>query len=181
MSKEKRRNIISSAFCGALASYILYLTLTTFVKEKATGGGPFANSAFYPQLVAGVIILLSILLFLSSLIKKGKGKLLEAEKDEPADAREQFAEDQPLEQDKPPRGTSVAIALILILYTVSLDLFGYIIVTPFFMALLFGMLAVRHWITIVFLSVISTYSLYVFFASLLGVILPPGRYSFIWW
>ncbi len=182
MSKERISNIISASFCVALALYIFYLTLTTFVQDQATGGGPFANSAFYPQWVAGVIIFLSLLLGVSSLLRKREREEPRwAEKDEAADALDRLEEKQPLGQDNISGGAIIGIAFILIVYTVLLDMFGYIVVTPFFMALFFWMLRIRNWIAIALLSVISSVALYVFFSSILEVILPPGRYSLIWW
>jgi hypothetical protein len=182
MSKERMRNIISACFCVGLACYIFYLTLTTFVQDQATGGGPFANSAFYPQVVAGVIIFLSVLLVISSFIRKTGGEKRSATvNDETLSAIEQPREGQPLGNDKISRKFLIAIAFILIAYTVFLDMFGYVVVTPFFMALIFWMLKIRKWIAITLLSVISTFVMYVFFSSLLEVILPPGRYSLIWW
>jgi len=182
MSKERIWNIISASFCVGLACYIFYLTFTTFVQDQASGGGPFANSAFYPQLVAGVIIFLSVLLVASSLIqKRGGEKRSAAIKDDTIQAIDQPKEGQPLGNDKISRKFLIAIAFILIVYTVLLDMFGYVVVTPFFMALMFWTLKIRKWIAITLLSVISTFVMYVFFASLLEVILPPGRYSLIWW
>jgi len=182
MFKERRWNIISASFCVGLACYIIYLTLTTFVEDRATGGGPFANSAFYPQLVAGIIIFLSVLLVISSFIQKPGGeKPPEAGKDETLRDIDQPEEGQPLGNDRVSRKFLIGIAFILIVYTVLLDMFGYAVVTPFFMALMFWMLKIRKWIAITVLSVISTFVMYVFFASLLEVILPPGRYSLIQW
>jgi len=182
MSKEKLWNLISASFCIAFALYVLYLTLTTFVQDQASGGGPFANSAFYPRLVAGLIIFLSLLLGASSLIQKTKReKSRGTEKDEPARVLDQVEEKQPVGEDKVSIVRIIAIAIVLIVYTVLLDLFGYVVVTPFLMALLFWMLRIRNWISVAVLSVVSTFVLYVFFASILEVILPPGRYSLPWW
>ncbi|MFQ5946811.1 MAG: tripartite tricarboxylate transporter TctB family protein [Anaerolineae bacterium] len=181
MSKDKRLNLISAALCLALAAYVIYLTLTTFVEEEATGGGPFANSAFYPQLVAGAIVLLSILLIGLSFVKGYVGRSVEAESEQAPQVREPVGDGQALEERPRRLWRSLAIAALLILYTLLLDLFGYLAVTPPFMALLFWTLGIRRWIAIVSLSLGSTLSFYVFFAWLLDVILPAGRYSLTFW
>ena len=120
-SKERVWDVVAASFCAGMALFIIYLTHTTFVEADVSTGGPFANSAFYPRLVAFVIV------------------------------------------------------------SLLLDRFGYLIVTPFFMVVLFWLLRIRKWITVLLLSVISTVALYLFFSTVLEVILPPGRYSLIWW
>ncbi len=178
MSKEKIWNIISASFCIMVALYIFYLTFTTFVEDEASTGGPFANSAFYPQLVAGLIIFLSMLLGISSLLKKREQEEPpRGRKDESARVLDQPEDKKPVGADKVSGVAIMAIAVVLIGYTVLLDWFGYVVVTPFVMALLFWMLRMRNWITVALLAVVTTFALYFFFASLLEVILPPGRYS----
>lgn len=182
MSKERLWDIIAASFCTGLALFIIYLTLTTFVEAGASTGGPFANSAFYPQLVAGIVIVLSILLIISSFIqKRGEAIPHPAEEEKTVGSAGQPDGAQSTERDEVSRKVLFAIAFVLILYTSLLDRFGYVLVTPFFMGLLFWMLRIRKWITIALLSIISTAALYIFFSSVLEVILPPGRYSLIWW
>jgi hypothetical protein len=182
MSKKRLWDIIAASFCIGLALFIIYLTLTTFVDAGATTGGPFANSAFYPRLVAFVIVSLSILLIISSLFKKkGGAPLSSVEKKESAPQKPPSRGAQSLERDEVSRKVLLAVAVVLIVYTMLLERFGYLTVTPFFMAVLFWLLRIRKWITIVLLSLISTASLYLFFSSVLEVILPSGQYSLIWW
>lgn len=181
-SKERVWDIVAASFCTGLALFIIYLTHTTFLEADVSTGGPFANSAFYPRLVAFIIVSLSILLLISSLIKKrGGAPLSSVEKKEAAPEKAPSGRTIALEQDGVSGKVSIAIAFVLVVYTVLLDRFGYLFVTPFFMVVLFWLLRIRKWITIVLLSLISTAALYLFFSTVLEVILPPGRYSLIWW
>ena len=170
MSKIKIGDLVSAVICASIASYAIYLTLTTFVTDQAAGGGPFANSAFYPQLLAGVIIFLSIILALSSFIKReGDSATAGAESVYSMPLEENG---RALDQDKLSVTMIVAIAALQLLYTMFLDTFGYLWLTPVYMALMFWMLKIRNWILIAVLSLASTFTLYYFFSLLLDVILP---------
>jgi len=182
MSKEKRWNLICAAFCVVLAIFILYLTLTTFVKEKATVGGPFANTAFYPRLLAGAIIFLSLLLAGTSLMKKIKGKKTYGGMgDSTIDSFNEAGKKELSEQDTISRGMLLALPFILVTYTILLNIFGYIVVTPVFMILLFWILKFRNWAMNILLSIIATFTLYLIFALFLNVILPRGRFPLVRW
>jgi hypothetical protein len=170
MSKIKIGDLVSAVLCGSIASYAIYLTLTTFVTDQAAGGGPFANSAFYPQLLAGVIIFLSIILALSSFIKKKDDPAISTV--EPVGLVSAEEDGEAFEQDKISGIMIIAVAIVQIVYTILLDKFGYLWLTPFYMALMFWMLQIRNWILIAVLSLASTFVLYYFFALLLDVILP---------
>ena len=114
MSKIKIGDLVSAVICASIASYAIYLTLTAFVTDQATGGGPFANSAFYPQLLAGVIIFLSIILALSSFIKKeGNSATVGAES---VDSMPLEENGRALEQDRLSVTMIVAIAALQLLY-----------------------------------------------------------------
>jgi putative tricarboxylic transport membrane protein len=180
MSKEKRWNLICAAFCIVLAIFILYLTLTTFVKEKATVGGPFANTAFYPRLLAGAIIFLSLLLAVTALMKKTKRRRTYVGMGD-VDSFNEAGKKELSEQDTISRGMLLALPFILVTYTILLDIFGYIVVTPVFMILLFWILKFRNWAMNIILSMIATFTLYLIFALFLNVILPRGRFPLIGW
>ena len=182
MFKKTVGDLVAAAFSVGAAFFIFYLTLTQFVIDKASGGGPFANSAFYPQVVAGVIIFLALLLTAYSLWHKKEKDEPSAEFEEVGIPADQPGEAQsPKSQEKAPRNLSILIALMLVLYTVLVDLFGYVVVTPFLMGFLFWVLKVRKPLSIILLSLASTWAMYFFFQELLDVILPPGRYSLIQW
>ncbi len=180
MFKKLNWDLVSAAFCLGMAIWIIYLTLTQFVIDRASGGGPFANSAFYPQVIAGVIIFLSLLLIFQSFTKKRREEASPPPPERPVPVPDSSREGQPItETEKLPWGTSGVIVFVLILYTILQDLFGYVWTTPFFMAFLFWMLRVRKPISIILLALASTYSMYLFFQELLDVILPTGRFSWM--
>jgi hypothetical protein len=182
MSKEKRWNLICASFCVVLAIFILYLTLTTFVKEKATVGGPFANTAFYPRLLAGAIIFLSLLLAGTALLKKTKAKKTYIGMGNgDVDSFNEGGKKELSEQDTISRGMLIALPFILVTYTILLNIFGYIVVTPVFMILLFWILKFRNWAMNILLSIIATFALYLIFALFLNVILPRGRFPLFGW
>ena len=170
MSKIKYGDLISAVVCGSIASYAIYLTMTAFVTDQAVGGGPFANSAFYPQLLAGVIIFLSIILAISSFIKKKEDQATTTA--EPIDLVSPKENGETPEQDKISGIMIIAVAMVQIVYTILLNKIGYLWLTPFYMALMFWMLKIRNWILIAVLSLASTFILYYFFSLLLDVILP---------
>ncbi len=162
-----------------LALFVFYQTKTRFILEQAVGGGPFANSAFYPQVIAGVMIFLAVLLGISALLKKKsepqadetQGPLPEGI--EVPNAGEEIEVEELQEKPSPVR--IVAAAALLVLYTALVDLFGYWLTTPVFMLVLLKVLDVKSWITAALLAVVSTVVLYGFFSEILDVVLPYGK------
>ena len=178
--KEMKMNIIEGLFCIGLAIFIIYVTLTQFTIDEYSMGGTFASHSFYPQLIAGVMIFLSVLLIVSSLIRKKEGtaSVSEAKKQTVQDQK-QAKGDLDSEREKVSKKIFFGVALLLILYTICLELFGYILVTPFFMLFMFRMLKIRKWTTIILLSIVSSGAIYYFFSVVLEVIFPQGRYPLI--
>jgi hypothetical protein len=178
MNAQKKWNIISAAAMFMMALFIFYVTKTRFVLEQAVGGGPFANSAFYPQVIAGVMIFLAVLLAASTLFKRKKPQAEEKPAplpegiEDPGSGEEIEVEEL---QEKPTRLKILAVAGILVVYTVLVDLFGYWLTTPVFMLVLFKVLDVKNWIAAVLLAVTSTAVIYGFFSEILDVVLPYGK------
>ena len=175
MESENKKNLISAGFMILLALFVIYLTMTQFVTEQAVGGGPFANSAFYPQVIAGVVILLSVFLAGSTLIKKRR-----ASKPPPVpegvslpEADEEVAREEL--KDKPSMLKILLVAGELVVYTVLVEILGYWLTTPIFMAVLFRLLNVKSWIGTILLAIATSAVLYLFFSEILEVVLPYGR------
>jgi len=181
MNKEKRWNLISAGFCTVLGGVILYLSYTTFVKMEATVGGPFAGTGFFPRVVAGTAIFLSILLALTSIVKKGgpSRPVVGFDVETPVDPETE--KKWRSEENTIPRGMIIGFAFLLLIYTFLMEMFGYLIVTPFFLILFFWILKVKNWAINITLSIVTTFVLYLIFALLLNVILPSGRFSIIGW
>ncbi|MBW1961132.1 MAG: tripartite tricarboxylate transporter TctB family protein [Deltaproteobacteria bacterium] len=174
MSEKRLITLISAAVFLGLAFFILYQTMTTFVLDDASTGGPFADSAFYPRIVAGVIVVLSVFLILSTLVKKDD-KVSDVKVENQADQTPRVGGKNELMP-----GVSFVFAFMLISYTLLVDVLGYVLVTPFFMGTFFWLLKVRKPFTILLLSLISTFGIYFFFQELLDVVLPPGRHFVLW-
>ncbi len=179
-SRKMKNDIFEGIFCIALAIFIIYLTLTQFTIDEYSMGGTFASHAFYPQLIAGMMIFLSVLLILSSLIRKrGTAASVPEAKKETVRDKDQAEGGLASQKEMISKKLFFGIALLLILYTICLELFGYILVTPFFMLIMFRMLKIRKWTTIILLSIVSSGAIYYFFSVVLEVIFPQGRYPLI--
>lgn len=183
----EKKNLIAAGFMLLLAGFVIYLTVTQFVTEQAVGGGPFANSAFYPQVIAGVIIFLSVILAVSTIIKKKRAVQQQHPFTEdapvsegqtiPAEVPEPEGEGVPPVdvEDKPSKLMILMVAAVLVVYTILLELLGYWFMTPIFMVILFRMLKVKNWIATIVIALASTAILYLFFSEILEVVLPYGR------
>jgi len=183
----EKKNLIAAGFMLLLAGFVIYLTVTQFVTEQAVGGGPFANSAFYPQVIAGVIIFLSVILAVSTIIKKKRAVQQQHPFTEdapvsegqtiPAEVPEPEGEGVPPVdvEDKPSKLMILMVAAVLVVYTILLEILGYWFMTPIFMVILFRMLKVKNWIAAIVIALASTAILYLFFSEILEVVLPYGR------
>jgi len=187
-SKKMKMDMFEGIFCIVLAIFIIYLTLTQFTIDEYSMGGTFASHSFYPQLIAGIMIFLSILLIVSSLIRKkgattsiseGATASVSEAKKETARDQDQAGGDLASQREKVSKKIFFGIAILLILYTIFLGLFGYILVTPFFMVIMFRMLKIRKWMNIILLSIVSSGAIYFFFSVVLEVIFPQGRFPLI--
>lgn len=177
MESENKKNLISAGFMFLLALFVIYLTVTQFVTEQAVGGGPFANSAFYPQVIAGVVILLSVILAGSTLIKKRRASEQQPPVPEGGVSLPEADEEVAREElkDKPSKLKILLVAGVLVVYTVLVEILGYWLMTPIFMAALFRLLNVKSWIATILLAIATTAVLYLFFSEILDVVLPYGR------
>ncbi len=183
----EKKNLIAAGFMLLLAGFVIYLTVTQFVTEQAVGGGPFANSAFYPQVIAGVIIFLSVILAVSTIIKKKRAVQQQHPFTEdapvsegqtiPAEVPEPEGEGVPPVdvEDKPSKLMILMVAAVLVVYTILLEILGYWFMTPIFMVILFRMLKVKNWIATIVMALASTAILHLFFSEILEVVLPYGR------
>lgn len=171
---SRHHNILSSAVFLGISAFVYYQTYTRFVVRQAVGGGPFANSAFFPRVVAGAMALLSLILLIKNLINP-------SEKDSevidqgitPPRPTDLAAESGELK--KPSAVQVVSVAALLLAYTVALPLFGYLVTTPLLMIGLFLLLGVRRPLTLILLTVGSAGMIYLLFSEVLNVILPRGR------
>jgi len=126
------------------------------------------GAAFFPNLLALILVILSILLIIESILleraKKAKTVI---------DSGERLEEDSfAVETLSYPHliGTIVLTGLYIIL----LPPVGYLIVTPIFLIVLIWFLGTVRWLTNILCSVLLTIILYILFHTMLGVALPSG-------
>ena len=170
----RKQNIVSGIALLAISVFVYYQTYTRFVTSQAVGGGPFANSAFFPRVVAGVMAILALILLAKSLFRIGDDKAQTIEQGITPSTRQEYLE-QEADIEKPSRLQVLSVAGLLLLYTLLLPLLGYIVATPLFMAALFYMLRLRRPFPLAILSLGSVAVIYFLFAELLNVIMPRGR------
>lgn len=164
VSNKKKTNILHGMLVIGFSVFIIYLTMTTFIEDEFSMGGTFASAAFYPQLIAGVMIFLSVLLIITSFLSKKEYSVPTQEKIENED------------NSQISRRAFWGSVFFLILYVFCLDKFGYLLITPLLMAGLFWSLEIRSWKSIVLLSIVSSGGVYLFFSVGLDVLLPQGQY-----
>lgn len=171
--KRKRGDIAAAVAFLTLSGLLYYQTYTRFVLQQAVGGGPFANSAFYPRVVAGTMAFLALILLIKNLVPLQVRH--ESDAEETAVAQQDESAGQRGE-DRPTAIRLLSIAALLLLYTIALPFFGYIAMTPLFMAGLFWLVGLKRPVTLVLLSILSSAVIYFFFSAFLNVILPHGRF-----
>ncbi len=167
---KKKMNILHGVLVIGFSGFIIYLTMTTFIEDEFSMGGTFASAAFYPQLIAGVMIFLAVLLIIIELFSK-------KERSTPTPIKHDLEGSIKKGDDAHTSHRAFwGSAFILIVYIFCLDKFGYLLTTPFLMAGLFWSLNIRSWKTIILLSIVSSGGVYLFFSVGLDVLLPQGLY-----
>ena len=160
MDKTKLNIIVSLVFIG-IGFYVFYDTYTDFAREGFASGNAEMNSAKYPRVLAGGLIVLCILEIFSTLRKKKA-----AEQD-----REELSDDI---VEKKHYGLALATIAVFLAYIILVDVFGYFLTTPFMLFLMFVILGVRRIWEAAALSVVTTVVLYFLFSVGLELILPYG-------
>jgi len=64
--------------------------------------------------------------------------------------------------------------IILVAYVYSIDIFGYLVMTPLALVLLMRYFGQKNWFLILSLAILITAGLYVFFRYIMYIILPEG-------
>lgn len=169
-SDKKSQDIATSVFCVFLGAMIIYLTYTTFPQEGQAVGGLFASSRFYPQLVGGIMILLSIIMLVSTVFKKPVRKST-------GNADDQTKNPQAAQAGLKPIWRLFLFILILALYTALLETIGYFLLTPFMLLALFKLLNIKKWTSAIALALITSFTIGIFFTWLLQVVLPEGLFT----
>jgi len=147
----KKANIIIAILLIIFGSYYAYLTSRLPTRNLPNTLG----IDFMPWLLVVCLFILSILLLLNTVLGK---------------PRERFDPKISLKE-----GLGIIFLTVFVYaYVQVMYLFGFVWVTPFFMAVLMVMTGSRKWKEIVVLAIASPMVIYVFFQKIFQVILPGG-------
>lgn len=115
------------------------------------------GSSFMPWTLNGILFLLSLLLLIFNLVKGST---------ENCDFRISLKE-----------GSGVILLTIFVyIYVLAMSFLGFLIITPFFLAVLMLITGSRKWKEIVLVSICATFGIYLFFQKVFQVILPRGEF-----
>lgn len=149
----KRANIIIAIVLLIFGSYYAYLTSQLPTRNLPNTLG----IDFMPWLLVVLLAILAFLLLLNTVFGK---------------SRERFDPKISLKE-----GLGIIFLTVFVYaYVQVMYLFGFVWVTPFFMAVLMVMTGSRKWKEIVVLAIASPVVIYVFFQRIFQVILPGGTY-----
>ena len=149
----KRANIIISVVLVIFGGYYAFLTSRLPTRNLPNTLG----IDFMPWLLVVLLFILAFLLFLNAVIKE---------------PRENFDPKISLKE-----GTGIIFMTVFVYaYVQVMYLFGFVWVTPVFMAVLMWMTGSRKLKEIVILSIASPVIIYVFFQKIFQVILPGGTF-----
>lgn len=150
-SRMKKANIIASIVLIVFTGFYAYLTSQLPTRNLPNTLG----SAFMPWLLAAFLFILSVGLLLTNAIRGTR---------ETSNARVSLKEGL----------TVIFLTFFVYLYVKAIQLFGFITITPLFLAALMWISGARKWKEILLVSVFSTIGIYLFFQKIFKVILPHG-------
>ena len=147
----KKVNIFASIVIVIFTGFYAYLTSQLPARNLPNTLG----SAFMPWLLATLLFTLSVGLLITTAIRG---------------TRENSNPNISLKE-----GFSVIFLTVFVyVYVKAIQVFGFITITPFFLAALMWISGSRKWKEIVLLSIASTFGIYLFFQKIFKVILPHG-------
>lgn len=148
----KKANCILGVFGIGLGVYIYSVASTFPANMSATDPG----AAYFPKMLAILLIALCLGLIVSTLLNKGEGEKL----------------------DIPPHAWHLLIAFVgLLVYCLLFKKLGFILDTLWFVFGMQYLLKSRKWLQMAIISIATTAIIYVVFSMLLYVNLPAGVLS----
>lgn len=148
----KKVNVILAALLIGLGIFYAYLAANLPDRNLPNTLG----SDFMPWVLAGCLLLLSLLLFIKTVF---------------GSTPEQF--DFSI---SPKEGFGVIFLTVCVFaYVKLMILIGFVLATPIFLALLMLITGSRKWKEIVMVSIFATFSIYLLFQKIFQVILPRGE------
>jgi len=147
----KRTNIILAVILILFCGYYGYLTTQLPDRNLPNTLG----SAFMPWTLNAILFILAVILLVLNLVKGS---------DENCDFHISLKE-----------GSGVILLTIFVyIYVLAMSFLGFLIITPFFLAVLMLITGSRKWKEIVLVSICATFGIYLFFQRVFQVILPRG-------
>jgi hypothetical protein len=145
----KTANLVISALLILFGGFYVYL-----ITELPNRNLPNTlGVAFMPWLLVVCLFVLSVLLFLNTIFNQ---------------SRETFDPKISLKE-----GTGILfLTFFIFIYVKAMNLFGFILITPVFLAILMLMTGSRKWKEIVIISTVAPVCIYFFFQKIFKVILP---------
>ncbi|AOT72123.1 tripartite tricarboxylate transporter TctB family protein [Geosporobacter ferrireducens] len=145
----KKGNLISACLFIILGIYVTMLSN----KFPNPGGDQVTGPDFFPKVLSGILIALSILLFVSTVLNK---------------------EDRQVGLLEKSAIKAYITMAALILYLVAINIVGFAIATPVFLFGLIRFYGMENYVKIAASSVLATAIIYGVFKVLLAVPLPMG-------
>ena len=147
----KKANIIASIVLILFTGFYAYLTSQLPTRNLPNTLG----SAFMPSLLAACLFVLAAGLLITNATRGTQ------EKSNPKVSLKE--------------GLSVIfLTFFVYFYVKAMQLLGFIIITPIFLAILMWISGARKWKEIILVSIASTIGIYLFFQKVFKVILPQG-------
>ena len=147
----KKGNIISSVICILLGLFIIFET-----KDFPEGAAGVPGPAFFPRILAWVVIGLSILLIINTIVKRDDRKITLLDKD----------------------SIKVYATIgFLLAYLLLLNVLGFVFATPIFLFSLIFFYIRKNIVKNAIISVAVTFLIYGVFSTLLAVPLPQGIFN----
>jgi len=147
----KKANLIISVLLVIFGGYYVYLIGRLPARNLPNTLG----ITFMPRLLVACLFLLAALLFIGTALNK---------------TREHFDPGISLRE-----GIGVLFLTVFVyVYVQAMSLLGFVITTPFFIAVLMLMTGSRKWKEIVTIALVSPLCIYLFFQKIFKVILPRG-------
>jgi len=147
-----------------LVGFFVLLTSNTIPLMVAVEKSSVINARFFPKLMGGILILLSIGMAVENYFRKSTGR--------------SKASDEDRKKLKGEWARLSAVATICLLYYLLFQPLGFLLSSLLFMLGFLTFLGVRKWHVILPLSVLVPLCVYLLFKTILGAPLPDGLLYF---
>ena len=169
MSRRHINTILTDLLFLAIAGYVTFEAATRFVAAGAARGGALTNAAFYPRILAGLMLGLA----LCNIAKHTYLAWKEHRTTQETTASDRVKTSQNKSEIK---NLLLAFGCLLWfwLYICFLETLGYLIATPIMLSGIFTALGVRTPLVNLAYTSGAAIGMYLFFQEILDVVLPVG-------